>query len=165
MIVRAMIGSIVLGAAALAAGYALEGGWNDARIVTAAGLVWLLVEQKRWAWPSSIAFVFFVAMAGRGLWLGIRPLPALISVVAVLSAWDLAYFRLRLQGVQATASQRMLERQHLSRLLLADGAATLLGVIALDLRIRLGVGSALLLGALAVAGLSQAIRFLRRNSE
>ncbi len=155
--------SIILTTAALGASYGLGGRWAGMLAILSVGLVWLLAQWRDWGWIASLALVFSVGAAVFGLWLGMRTGWMLCAVGAALSAWDLDHFAQRLRSVGRVEGQRALERRHLQRLLVVDALGLLLAALATALRLRLGFGAALLLGGLAVLGLSRVIGFLRRQ--
>ena len=82
----------------------------------------------------------------------------LSGLIAALAAWDLHHFDMRLRAAGAIAPPEGLERAHLRRLALVAGAGLLFGAIALGVRFELTFGWALLVGALAIIGLSRLLR-------
>ncbi len=165
MITAARLGSTILATLALALGYAREARWEEWALIAGAGVLWLIGQQMTWRWMPAIGFAFFVSMAARGAWLHLQAALMLVAVVAAMTAWDLSEFQLRLPPTRPVGSTLDLERQHLWRLVLVDALGLALAALALEVRIDLGLGSALLLGVLVVVGLSQAVRFLRRQSD
>ncbi len=157
--------SIILAAFVLALGYGLGGLWTETALVVVVGFLWLLGRWRGWGWMASVGLTFFVGAAAVGLWLNVGPGWTLLGVVAALSAWDLDHFVHRLERVGRVEDARYLERRHLERLLIVDGLGLLLGAVALRVKVEFGFGVALLLGLMAVLGLSQVIGFLRRESD
>jgi hypothetical protein len=113
---------------------------------------------------APVGLAGFVAVAASGLWLGIGQGWMVIGVVTALTAWDLDHFSRRLQAADGVVGARSLEKRHLLRLAAVAGLGLLLAAAALGLRTRLGVGAAILLGLLAILGLSQVVRYLRHES-
>jgi hypothetical protein len=169
MTARLLPASIGLATCALALGYALGGLWAWTPLIVALGFLWLLGQWRGRGWMTSVGLVFFVGVATGGLWLDLAAGWMLFGMVAALSAWDLDYFAQRLRSVEWAETlaerRRDLERRHLWRLLLVDGLGLLLAAVALGVEVKLSFGAAFLLGLLAVLGLSQAIGFLRRESD
>ena len=159
------LASTALAAAALALGYGLGGTWIGTGLILLVGLLWLAGQWRRWGWVASPALVLFVGTAAFGLWLGLGAGWMLAGVVAALSAWDLDHFAQRLKRAGRVEGARALERGHLGRLLAVDGLGLALGALALGLRIQFGFGAALVLGLLAVWGLSRVVGFLRREGD
>ena len=89
----------------------------------------------------------------------------LFGMSAALAAWDLDYFAQRLRSVEYTTRAHDLERRHLRRLLVVEGLGLLLGAVALGVKVRFSFATACLLGLVAVLGLSQAVGFLRHESD
>jgi hypothetical protein len=162
---RLALASTAVGAAALALGYGLGGPWIGVGLILAVGWLWLAGQWRGWGWVASSALVLLVGTAAFGLWLGLGTAWMLVSVVAALSAWDLDHFTQRLKRAGRVEGARALERTHLWRLLAVDGLGFTLGALALGLRIQFGFGAALVLGLLAVWGLSRVVGFLRREGD
>jgi hypothetical protein len=87
-----------------------------------------------------------------------------VGLIAALSAWDLDHLTQRVKNASQVGERHDLEQRHLWRLLIVDGLGLLLAEAALHIRVRLDFGLALLLGLLSIVGLSQALRFLRRET-
>jgi hypothetical protein len=167
MVAKLLFTSTILATVALALGYGLVGLWAGVVFVLVLGFLWLVGQRRGWGWMASVMLVFFVGAASIGLWLNVQDGWMLLSVVAALSAWDLDHFAQRLSGVgqNRVEETRDLERRHLERLLIVDGLGLLFGAVALGIEVDLGFGTALLLGLLAVLGLSRAVGILRRESD
>jgi hypothetical protein len=132
-------------------------------IVLALGLVALFwgLSPIRWEWPGSLALAFLVCAAAAGLWLG-SPLWALVGLIAALSGWDLERFtRLLLSAGQVQERQQLFFR-HVLRLAALDFLGLVLGWAALNARVDLNFGAALVLSVLTILGLAFGIRHLMR---
>ncbi|MBN1979019.1 MAG: hypothetical protein JW918_16585 [Anaerolineae bacterium] len=162
---RALPASIALTAGALALAYGLNGSWSIVIAIAVLGGLWLLGLWRGWGWTASVGLACFVIIAAVGLGMSLRGIWMLAGVVGALSAWDLDHFAHQLRKSGQVKGARTLERRHLQRLLIVDGASLLLGAVALGARIEFSFGAALLLGALATLGLTRAIGFLRRQGE
>jgi hypothetical protein len=160
------LASTLLAAAVLALGYGLGSAWSGVGPILAVGLLWLASQWRDWwGWTASWALAFFTGAAAVGLWLGLGAGWMLAGVVAALSAWDLDHFAQRLKRAGWVEGTCALEHRHLRRLLAVDGLGFLLGAVALGIRIPFGFGVALVLGLLAMWGLSRAVGFLRREGD
>ena len=89
----------------------------------------------------------------------------LLGIIAALAAWDMEDFHQRMECVERVNHKEGLERKYLQRLLIVEGSGALLAVAAVSFPVTFSFGSALLLGLLAVVGLSRAIGFLQRESD
>jgi hypothetical protein len=164
MISSALAISIVLAASALIAAYGLGALWLPAAgILVLAGL-WFVGQQANWPWMSWLMVALFAGAAAFGALLELSPLPLVIGLIAALSAWDLGEFDRQLQRADAVEGEHVLKRRHLRRLLVVDGLGLLCAMVALAVQVRLSFGLALVLGLIALVGLSRAIRFLRRET-
>ena len=158
-----LIFSSLLAAGSLAAGYALAGQWPWAVVFTLLGLLGIVGQRRKWEMTSSILLFLFVVGDVNALSQGVAVPWLLISLVAALSAWDLDHFTRRLRKAEQIDKARVLERRHLRRLLIVDGLSLLVAAIALVLQVEISFGVALILGALAVMGISQVVAFLRQS--
>ena len=143
---------------ALLAGYALQALWPGAGLILLIGLLWLAGDRRGWDWVAEPCLAGWVLLAAFGAWWGTISGWMLIGVVAALAAWDLRHFDMRLRAAGAIAPPDGLARAHLRRLALVAGAGLLFGAIALGIRFELTFGWALLVGALAIIGLSRLLR-------
>ena len=157
--------TIGLAAIVLAMGYAVGGVWKFSPILLATGVLWWIGQKRHWNLLASVALVGFVVAAAIGLWVGLPAGWMLVGVVAALSAWDLDHFARRLRGVERVEMRLALERFHIRRLVSVDGLGLLLAGVALAVQYKFSFDVALVLGLVAVLGLSQMISYLRRESD
>jgi hypothetical protein len=152
--------AISIGLAALlpASGYMLNGSWAGASASLALGAFWLAGLWRGWQGTDALGLLGLVAIAGAGVWLGLAPALMLAGVVAALAGWDLDRFAQRLRRAEHVVGEIELARAHLRRLLVVAGIGLGLGGVTLVLQMALSFGWALLLGMLAILGLSRAIR-------
>ena len=149
---------------------ALEWGYLQANHTLAAlfplllGLVWRLSAWQRWRWGPSLLLVTCVGASAFGASLGLPVSWALVSTVAALAGADLTSFWLRLGDAEKIDVSARLEQRHLARTLAVAGASLLLVQLGQSLRVRLSLGMALLLGVLAIVGLSRGVALLRKES-
>jgi hypothetical protein len=146
-------------------GYGLGGQWVWTAVIGLVGVLWLAGTWRGWEWVASVGLIGFVGIAAVGLWLGLGAGWMVFGLVAALCAWDLGRFVLYLKRVERVEAERELEQRHLQRLLAVAGLGLLVAAVALSVEIRFTFMMALLLGLLAVWGLSQAVGFLRRESD
>ena len=104
-------------------------------------------------------------MAAIGVWLALALPVLLASQVAALAAWDLDRFAQRLRGAWRVEAEALLMRAHLQRLLAVTGLRLVLSAVALGVQVPLSFGWALLLGAVAILGLSQTVHHLNRATD
>ena len=149
----------------LAMGYAVGGTWKVLPILLAMGALWWIGQRRRWNFLASVALVGFVVAGALGLWVGLPAGWMLVGMVAALSAWDLDHFARRLRGVERVEMRLALERFHILRLVSVDGLGLLLAGVALAVQYKFSFDVALVLGLVAVLGLSQMISYLRRESD
>lgn len=166
---KALFGSIGLAAGALALGYGLGALWPGVAVAASLGGLWWFSLRSRWDWPASALLLVAAALAAAGLWLDLGGGWMLAGLVGGLCAWDLDHWLRQLRAVEwdeSSAARRLaLERDHLRRLAAVAGVGLVLGLVALGVHVRLNFFLAVLLGLLAVWGLSRAITFLRREGD
>jgi hypothetical protein len=150
---------------ALVIGYAIGGLWIWTLPILCAAILWLLGERRGLKWVASVEFPLFVGFTVVGIW---QELPfglMLLGMIAALAAWDMDNFQQRMQDVKRVDQREDLERKYLQRFLVIEASGAILAFTAVSLTVTFSFGSALLLGLLAVVGLSRTIRFLRRESD
>jgi hypothetical protein len=157
----AWLASIGLAAGAIALGYGRGEAWRGTAFALGVGLLWLLDTRREEGRMAPVGLVALVAAAAVGLWLGVRAGWMLFGAVAALSAWDLDHFARRLWRAGQVEKVRHLEATHLRRLAIVDGVALLIATVALGIRVTLGFGVALLMGGLAILGLTRAVGSLK----
>jgi hypothetical protein len=157
--------TIGLAAIVLAIGYAVGSVWRVPPILLAVGALWWIGQKRHWNLFASVALVGFVVAAALGLWVGLPAGWMLVGVVAALSAWDLDHFARRLRNVERVEMRSTLERLHLRRLVSVDSLGLLLAGMALVIQYKFSFDVALVLGLVAVLGLSQMVSYLRRESD
>jgi len=134
-------------------------------VITAFGLLWLIGAWLDWHWTASLGLIIFIGAAAFGIWFELPADWLLLGIVATLASWDLNHFAQRLRAAEDIEGERVLKRAHLQRLFIVASLGLLLGEVTLRVQLSFAFGWAFLLGLLAVLGLSQAIRFLRRESD
>jgi len=157
--------TIGLAAIVLAMGYVVGGVWKVSPILLATGALWWVGQKRHWNLFASVALVGFVVAAALGLWEGLPAGWMLVGVVAALSAWDLDYFARRLRSIERVEMQPALEQFHLRRLVSVNSLGLLLAGMALVVQYKFSFDVALVLGLVAVLGLSQMVNYLRRESD
>ena len=130
-------------------------GWTLAIVLV--GSLWLTAPLHGLRWVSTLALVFFAALAALGVLLERPSLWLLCGVVVALFAWDLGHFGDYLDDVQV-CNRAELERAHLKRLGITAGLGWLLGALALGVRLRFDFTGALALALLLVLSLGLAMR-------
>jgi hypothetical protein len=156
---------VSLAAGALGLGYSLGGLWAGTLTLGILGLLWLLGYWRGWAWIAPVGLIGCTGAAAAGLLLELRADWMVFGLVAALCAWDLHRFVLRLTMMDRIEDERAMTQRHLGRLLAVAGLGLVFAVVALRIEVRLTFLMALLLGLLAVWGLSRAVSFLRRESD
>lgn len=152
-----------LGTAALMLGIPLaaKGAWGLALASLSVGGLWA-VGHLRGVSPAPGGFLGFLTLGALGTLLDLRE-AMLLGTVAALAAWDLDRFARRLRDVERVEDLEGLWSLHLRRLLPTLGMGLLLGGIALEGRIPLGLWGAILLGILGVLGIAQLLEGLRSS--
>jgi hypothetical protein len=157
-------GCIGLATVLPALGYAGSGRWVGAMLAVALGCVWLIGLYRGWPGTEALGLAGFVGIAAAGTTVA-APL-LLASVVAALAAWDLHRFALRLDraGREQVLHEPALIRSHIRWSLGVAGVGLLVSLAAPAIQMVLPFGAAILLSALALFGVSRAIRWLNRAS-
>lgn len=157
--------SVALATGSLAWGYLQTDSPLAALSALFLGLGWLLSASQRWREAPAVLLMVAIGVSAFGVSLGMPTHWALIGSVAALVGADLSGFWLRLAEAANVDESALLEQRHLARTLGIAIASLILAALAQRARIRLGLGTALLLGLLTVWGLSRGIASLRRESD
>jgi hypothetical protein len=156
---------VALAAMGLALGYGVDGIWAAAPICLGLGACWLIGEHLDWRWTNALGLICFLGAAIVGIWSGITVPLLLFSTTAALVAWDLLRFAQRLRTAVQVEGGDVLMRAHVQRLLVIAAVGLLLGGISQGVQLELSFSGALLLGGLAILGLSRAVGFIQHKSD
>ena len=150
---------------ALVAGYAIGGLWIWTLPILGLAVLWFLGHRLGLKWISSLELLLFVGLAVIGMW---QELPfgwMLLGIIGALATWDMENFQQRMGVVESVEHRELMERKYLQRLLIIEGSGAIFTLAAVSLTVNFSFSSALLLGLLAMFGLSRTIGFLRRESD
>lgn len=175
MIARVTLFGILLAGLAAATGFTLAGAWQlGAPAVGLAGL-WIVARRKGWGGASSPLLLGFIVLAALGTGLRGGAIWTPLCLTAALAAWDLDRFAGRLAdsglpsadaGIdERAAADAALARRHLARLGGVVGLGLALSWASQALRFKLDLTVMLLLGFVAILGLSRLVRSLVRESD
>jgi hypothetical protein len=128
-------------------------------------ILWYWGQRRSLIFLDSILLVVFTIFAVIGLLVGSIPLLALLTILMALAAWDLGRFLTRLSLVGSEEEASRMIKTHLSRLIVLLAIGLLLPLFAYSIRIQLRLGLALLLGFLAIVGLSRLVISLTKDSQ
>lgn len=174
MIARVTLFCILLAGLAAAAGFTLAGAWQLGVLAVGLASLWIVARRKGWSGASSPLLLGFIVLAALGTGLRGGAIWTPLCLAAALAAWDLDRFAGRLAGGPPTASAgaderaadaAALERRHLARLGGVIGLGLALGWASQALRLKLDLTVMLLLGFVAILGLSWLVRSLVRESD
>ncbi len=159
------VGAIGLAAACLAGGLIAAGEALFALAPAALGGMWAagVILQRRWTRVVALPGMIFVAAGAP--FVQVAPFVALAGLVATLVAWNLDDLEQRLTQVACVIDERGVRRIRTVWLLVVAGASLGIGGVALAVRFEIGITGALILGALAILGLSRMMALLRRMNE
>ncbi len=150
---------------ALVTGYAIGGYWIWTLPILGLAVLGLLGQRRGLKWAASMELLLFVGLAVIGIRQALSFGLMLLGMIAALAAWDIDHFQQRMEDVVRVDQREDMERKYLRRLLIIETSGALLAFTAVSLTVTFSFGSALLLGLLAVVGLSRTIQFLRRESD
>lgn len=152
--------------AALAAGFAARHAWVGGGVsLGLIGLALLAEGTSRVAWLSEVVFAGYALLGALSIWQGGSPEWVILAISTATVGWDLHHFRQRLAAVERVGTPALLTANHLRRLALTVLSGMALSFVALYVRITYGVTVVIVLGLLAVFGISRAVAYLRRFSD
>jgi hypothetical protein len=176
MIARVILFCILLAAAAALVGFVLAGAWQLGLLAAGLGGLWITARRQGWSGAASPLLLGFIVLAALGVALPGGAIWAPLCLVAALAAWDLDRFAGRLNSVGAHPAAtegaegaddetRHLERRHLWRLAVVSGLGLVLSWAGQAIHFKLDLTVMLILGFVAILGLSRAVRSLARESD
>ena len=158
-------GAVVVATVVLMLVYLFEGRMDLAAITVGVSLIWLIGIWRGWDWSAYVGFITLTGIAALGAGLGVLPLGMLVAVIATLIAWDSHRFVLRLGHADHIIDESSLQKIHLRRLAITAGMGLVLGVLALNLELNLGLGWVILMGLIVAVGLSWLVSFVKRGEK
>lgn len=158
-------GAISLAAACLAGGLIAVGETMLALALAALGGIWAagVILQQRWSRIVALPGMIIVAVSAT--FAQVMPLVPLIGLVMTLVAWNLDDLERRLSHTDRVVDEQRLRRVHIAHLLVVAGVSLGIGGLASVVRFEIGAIGALILGMLAVLGLSRMMTLVRRMTQ
>jgi hypothetical protein len=155
---------IVIAASALSSAFAIAEFFLGIGVTVLVSVTWGVFIWRKWIFGSILCLLIFVLGISLAVIFKGSRLILLISLLATLSAWDLAAFHLRLSASKHVTKKDQLIRTHLLRLssVLVIGLA--LPLLTFGLQFDLKFWQVFLLGILLLMGLSQIFVQLKRGS-
>ena len=155
--------SIAISVLTLGGAFAAQGFYWGIVVAVTVGLSWMLLARS-WIYGNTISMLVMILGISLEAMFGGARLFLLISLLAALSAWDLAGFHKCLAASENLSQEETLIRTHLARL----GSVLILGLalplISFAMQFKLEFWQVFLLGMTLLVGLSQAFRQLKRNT-
>jgi hypothetical protein len=146
----------------LLSAFGLARHWIIVLVIALAGILWWYGWRRKLSWISSFFLVGFILVCVLGLWIVLNPILLVCGLVAALTAWDLERFHQRIERIDRIEMEKLVIRKHLMRLGVVNGAGLAVGIAALMLRINLDLFWILVLGLIAVVGLTQVYSVVRK---
>lgn len=147
----------------LSLAYLLSGYWLIILVFLAMTLFWMLLKNGSIFRTSSALLALFVVLAAIGVTLDLSTPLVLIAVTAALTSWDLTNFVESVTDNQREETKRRLEGFHLRSLAVASSAGLLVSLIASYASFELPFGVMLLLGLIAIGGITYGLQSLAKN--
>jgi hypothetical protein len=155
------IGNLLLAAIFTSYAYWEKSAWIWMAITIGWMILWWLSQLLDNITTPGIFFLVFTSVCLVGTFLGLRSILLFLGVTAALNAWDTDRFYRRWKEALGREANHQLERRHLFRLLLVDGAAISVAILGLTIKTQLSFGLMLLVVVIALISLSQLVRLLR----
>ena len=156
---------IVTSTILLGLGYTLflEDYWQLVFAIVGLGVVWFIGEGKGWRGLPEAGLIIFIGLAALGLYLEKPAFLMLLGSIVALVTWDLSLFARRLAQAEWIENDVTVRRTHWQRLAMTAGLGLLLSGLALGVAIPMSFGVAIILGLLAVVGLSWVVGSIKQS--
>ena len=155
---------IVIAALSLSIGFSLAGFLLGIAVAVVVSITWGVSIWRKWVFGNILCILVILLGISLAVTLGASRLIVLISLLATLSAWDLAAFSIRLSVSNNIADEERIIRTHLLRLVSVLILGLTLPLLAFGLQLDLKFWQVFILGILLLAGLSQVFAQLKRSS-
>ena len=142
-------------------GFALVGKWLIFPVILALFTLFISSWIFNWKWVSPLSLGCSCILAGFGCYKGVHPIWMLAGLSAILAAWDLQHFTWEMMDFSRVENRASLEQVHLNRLGICLGLGGVLSVVSLQFQFHLTFGITILLGFVAIFGLSRVIHHVR----
>jgi hypothetical protein len=136
--------------------------WVGFLIAVALGAGWIFAIYRRSEIYTSVCFCGMAGLIALLALNGVQPLLDFFAFVLALAAWDLSRFSIRLDQMDPTPARARVEKLHLTRLGLALGAGTVIGLAAILIRLQLTFTPIFFLVLFVIAALVIAARQLTK---
>lgn len=143
----------------------LDGQRLEALLTLGIGLIWILFCFHSLAWVDGLMLILFTFLAVYGIFRERSVLPGFISITFVLTAWNLGYINRRLEFTSNPGIRQKLISNHVRRASYLLAIALVFATTGAFLRLELNLGTAILVGALGIIGLSQLVGYLLKQKE
>ena len=161
-----LVVSITISTAAISVSFLTASLWVPAAVVILLGIVWIgAYISGRGPWITWAMTGLFTAAAAVGAWLELRAFLLVVGLTAAVSAWDLDHHRRNMENADLVERRTLVDQRHVRRLAVVDAISLIAALAALRVRIRLSFSVAILLGLVALIGLSRVMTFLRSEDE
>jgi len=161
-----LIMSIAISTAAISVPFLTASLWVPAAAVILLGVVWIGAHNSgRGPWITWAMMGLFTVAAAVGAWLELRPFLLVVGLTAAVSAWDLDHHGRNMENADLVERRTLVDKRHARRLAVVDAISLIAALAALRVRIRLSFSVAILLGLVALIGLSRVMTFLRSEED
>jgi len=162
---RLTLASIFLGSLTLSVefGWGMKNLWMLLWLLI--GAIWMFSRRYEISWIDSVLMCVFSLAAAFGVLQGGPAILALLVVLSVLTAWQLANLQQSIGFIADENTTQMIIKRRLIRLLGVITISFVLAVGASLFNFTLNFWAALLLAVLALIGLAQLITYLNRESQ
>jgi hypothetical protein len=160
-----LFGSLILATALLTfANVALQD-YLTALLAVAAGSTWLIVNMYNKETPHALFFLFFIGLAVVG---SLRDIPTpimLLTVSAILIAWDLSQLQTRINTEEESAAKTLLEVKHLQKLAITTSVGFLVALIPVFVQFQISFVIFLIIILAIMLALRKSILYLRNEKK
>jgi len=129
--------SLIISTGSLGAGYILAGYWQILPVFFLLALMWILSKKQPVFWPASGFLFVYVILSAIGVIINLSLGLMIVGCIAALASWDLVQFNRSMAETSLASTDPLLEKYHLSSLVVASALGLVLALVGSSISLRL----------------------------
>lgn len=155
--------SLTVCMACLVLGYMQQGYWFIIPVVVGILITWIVARKMIRSWLLTTIFCVCILFAVLGLIMDLSGLLMFIVTISSLVSWDLTLFRGEITENQASHQTKIMEKQHISMLVIMGVSSLALFIVYKYNKIQMSFGLILVLALIAISSLAIGIKRINKQ--